>query len=198
MRSELSLAAGSEPAPPPRDEKSHRARATVVCRPVVSAADRAAHFAIRHRIFVEEQRVFPESDLDAHDCDESVIALLGQCDDVPAGTVRLFVLDPPDGLWQGDRLAVLAPYRTRGVGAPLVSCAVATAAALGGRRMAAHIQPANVTFFERLGWVRSGVTEIYAGLAHQPMSIELPGRDEAVATLRALEAGISARDLSRR
>ncbi|MDX6366910.1 MAG: hypothetical protein QOK30_1986 [Nocardioidaceae bacterium] len=195
MRSELSLAGEPEPAPPPRDDRPHRAPATVVCRPAKSAADRAAHFAIRHRIFVEEQNVFPESDLDGHDRDESVIALLGECDGVPAGTVRLFVLDPAAGLWQGDRLAVLARYRVRGVGAPLVSCAVATAASHGGRRMAAHIQPANVTFFERLGWARSGATEIYAGLAHQPMSIELPGRAEAVATLRGLEAGINARDL---
>jgi putative N-acetyltransferase (TIGR04045 family) len=198
MRSELSLAGAPEPARPTGDDVRRPAPATVVCRPVTSAADRAAHLAIRHRIFVEEQSVFPESDLDSHDRDESVLALLGECDGVPAGTVRLFVLDRAAALWQGDRLAVLAPYRTRGVGAPLVSCAVATAAALGGRRMAAHIQPANVTFFERLGWARSGVTEIYAGLAHQPMSIELPDRDEAVATLRALEAGISAPDLSRR
>jgi putative N-acetyltransferase (TIGR04045 family) len=198
MRSELSLAGAAEPAQPPRDDERRRAPATVLCRPVLSAADRAAHFAIRHQIFVEEQKVFPESDIDGHDRDESVIALLGECDGIPAGTVRLFVLDPAAGLWQGDRLAVLTPYRTRGVGAPLVSCAVATAAALGGRRMAAHIQPANVSFFERLGWARSGVTEIYAGLVHQPMTIDLPGRDEAVATLRALEAGISGRGLSRR
>lgn len=196
MRSEQGLTSAPEPVRARGDKL--RAGPTVVCRRALSPADRAAHFAIRHRIFVEEQTVFPESDQDSHDRDESVIALLGRCDGIPAGTVRLFVLDRVAGLWQGDRLAVLAPYRTRGVGAPLVGCAVATAAVLGGRRMAAHIQPANVAFFERLGWVSSGETEIYAGLVHQPMSIELPSRDEATATVRRLEVGINARDLSRR
>jgi putative N-acetyltransferase (TIGR04045 family) len=196
MRSELGLASETEPVPARRDQPP--SSTTIVCRRALSAADRAAHFAIRHRIFVDEQSVFRGSDLDDHDGDESVIALLGECAGIPAGTVRLFVLDPAAGLWQGDRLAVLAPYRTRGVGAPLVTCAVATAAVLGGRRMAAHIQPANVSFFERLGWSRAGESEIYAGLVHQPMTIELPSRDEAMATVRGLEAGISARGQSRR
>jgi putative N-acetyltransferase (TIGR04045 family) len=198
MRSELGLARPPEPpVSVPRDQPSG-ARTGVVCRQALSAADRAAHFAIRHEIFVEEQTVFRDSDRDDHDRDESVIALLGECEGLPAGTVRLFVLDSAAGLWQGDRLAVRATYRTRGVGAPLVNCAVATAAVLGGRRMVAHIQPANVAFFERLGWSSAGGTEIYAGLVHQPMSIELPSRDEAIAAVRRLEAGINARDLSRR
>jgi putative N-acetyltransferase (TIGR04045 family) len=161
----------------------------------MSSAGRAAHFAIRHEVFVEEQAVFPYCDLDSHDRDGSAIPLLGLCDGIPAGTVRLFVLDRAAGLWQGDRLAVLTPYRTRGVGAPLVRCAVATAAVLGGRTMNAHIQRANVAFFERLGWACSGDTEIYAGLVHQPMSIDLPGRDEAAATVDRLEGGLSARGL---
>jgi GNAT superfamily N-acetyltransferase len=113
---------------------------------------------------------------------------------VPAGTVRLFLLDPAVGLWQGDRLAVLAPYRTLGLGAPLVRCAVATAAARGGRRMSAHIQPANVPFFERLGWAKAGGTELYAGLLHQPMDITLPSQDEGMTTVQKLADGISARD----
>jgi len=166
----------------------------VVCRQVRSDDDYADHLAIRHEIFVDEQRVFIGSDLDAHDGDGSAIALLGCCDGVAAGTVRLFPLDPALGLWQGDRLAVLSPYRTRGLGAPLVRCAVATAAALGGRRMSAHIQPANIAFFQRLGWTSVGETEIYAGLVHQPMEIGLPSQDEGMATVRLLASGVSARD----
>jgi putative N-acetyltransferase (TIGR04045 family) len=167
----------------------------VVCRQVASAAELADHFTIRRQIFVDEQAIFAESDLDIHDHDMSAVALIGYCDGIAAGTVRLFALDPADGIWQGDRLAVLAPYRTRGLGAPLVRCAVATAAVLGGRLMSAHIQLANVRFFQRLGWEGSGEREIYAGLVHQPMSIELPPLGEARAIVRRLAAGVSARDL---
>ena len=33
--------------------------------------------------------------------------------------------------------------------------------------------PANVRFFERLGWCRRGEPELYVGLPHQLMSIDL-------------------------
>lgn len=167
----------------------------IVCRQAISAADRAQHFAIRHRVFVREQGVFDGSDLDARDeagQDESVIRLLGLCDGTVAGTVRLFELDPATGVWQGDRLAVLEPFRVRGVGAPLVRCAVATAASRGGRRMDAHIQLANVAFFRRLGWAPRGDPELYAGLPHQPMSTGLPSPADGAATLRALALGVTA------
>ena len=174
---------------------SRSATSRVVCRQASSAVELADHFAIRHQIFVDEQAIFAESDLDLDDHDMSAVALIGYCDGVVAGTVRLFPLDPAEGIWQGDRLAVLAPYRTRGLGAPLVRCAVATAGVLGGRLMSAHIQLANVRFFQRLGWEARGDREIYAGLVHQPMSIDLPTPVEARATVRRLAAGVSARDL---
>jgi hypothetical protein len=50
---------------------------------------------------------------------------------------------------------------------------VATAAAAGGRLMTAHIQPLNVRFFERLGWSVHGEPEIYVGVPHVAMAIEL-------------------------
>jgi hypothetical protein len=39
--------------------------------------------------------------------------------------------------------------------------------------MTAHIQPGNVAFFERLGWRVSGEQEIYVGVPHVPMAIDL-------------------------
>ena len=50
---------------------------------------------------------------------------------------------------------------------------VAYARAHGGRRMIAHVQPANVRFFERLGWSTCCNAEDYLGLAHQPMDLAL-------------------------
>ncbi len=191
MPSELSLTRAAVPAQPLRHKPS--AKTGVFCRQARSTSERADHLAIRQQIFVDEQAVFSKSDLDSRDQDDSTIALLGYCDGVAAGTVRLFVLDRATGRWQGDRLAVLSPYRTRGLGAPLVRCAVATAAARGGQEMIAHIQLANIAFFRRLGWTAVGGTEIYAGLVHQPMSIVLPTQDEGIATVRRLAAGLSAR-----
>lgn len=146
----------------------------VTCRQARSPEELAAHHAIRYQVFVAEQGMFAGSDRDAHDTSEDVIRILGYLGDVAGGTVRLFELDHDTGLWQGDRLAVLPQYRTHGLGAPLVRCAVATAGALGGLEMVAHIQLPNVRFFTRLGWTPSGQTEIYAGRPHQPMRTPLP------------------------
>lgn len=189
MRSELSDRGATTAA---QVRRSHPpAGAGVVCRRARSASERAHHLTIRHLIFIDEQAVFSGSDLDSHDGDDSTIAVLGFSDRTAVGTVRLFPVDPAGEQWQGDRLAVLPAYRTLGVGAPLVRYAVATAAALGGRIMTAHIQPANVVFFQRLGWRTVGATEIYAGLPHQPMSIDLPSRTEGLAAVGRLEDEIT-------
>lgn len=160
----------------------------ITCEPAGSAAAIAEHHAIRHQVFVVEQEIFAGSDTDAHDNEPAVIRLLGRYDGVAAGSVRLFELEP--GLWQGDRLAVLAPYRIHGLGGPLVRCAVALAGARGGSTMVAHIQLPNVEFFIRLGWWRNGSVETYAGLPHQPMAISLPSVAEGERVARELREGI--------
>jgi putative N-acetyltransferase (TIGR04045 family) len=144
---------------------------------VAGSADADAvdlHHRIRHEVFVREQAIFVEDDRDERDGDPGVLKVLGLCGPVAAGAVRLYPIDGA-GTWQGDRLAVLQPFRRHGLGAPLVRFAVRTAAEAGGRVMVAHIQPPNVRWFERLGWERAGEIEIYVGLPHQPMQIGLGG-----------------------
>ncbi len=142
------------------------------CAHALTPAELAAHHAIRQQVFVEEQALFAVSDRDDHDGAAATLAVLGWCDGAAAGAVRLYPLDD-QGLWLGDRLAVLAPHRAHGLGAPLVRFAVATAGALGGHTMLAHIQVPNVAFFEHLGWQRVGPVEPYVGVPHQTMRIAL-------------------------
>lgn len=144
----------------------------VTCRLVDTPAELETHFAIRQEVFVREQSVFAGSDCDEHDADSATLHVLGFADDEPAGTVRLYPLGEP-GLWKGDRLAVLRPYRRRHLGGPLVRFAVRSAADLGGHQMVAHIQPANVAFFRHLGWRETGEPTEYCGRPHQRMVIDL-------------------------
>lgn len=153
--------------------RSGAAAARLDCRLVAGSADLAAHREIRLAVFVAEQRVFDASDTDDHDVEPTTLHVIGTVEGVPAGTVRLFPLDAASGEWRGDRLAVLPPFRSAGLGAPLVRFAVATAAAEGGRRMIAHVQPANEAFFRRLGWCRRGEPELYVGIPHVLMDIDL-------------------------
>jgi putative N-acetyltransferase (TIGR04045 family) len=156
-------------------------RPEVFCRPVAGVDDAAVHHRIRHEVFVLEQEVFAASDLDAHDASDDTIKVVAWAASPlagwePGGAVRLYPLDGGDGrggVWQGDRLAVLGPFRAWNLGGPLVRFAVDSAASLGGVEMVAHVQAANVRFFERLGWRRRGEPELYVGLPHQLMAIDL-------------------------
>ena len=151
--------------------------AGLVCRAVATAEELAAHLRIRRQVFVSEQGLFRSAgaagDRDAHDSDPATIHVIGLAEGVICGTVRLYPVPSVPGRWQGDRLAVLAGHRHQGLGAPLVRFAVAAAALHSGQEMVAHIQPANVTFFEWLGWRRDGGLADYAGIPHQRMLIAL-------------------------
>lgn len=148
----------------------------VECRNVRAAADLNRHLSIRRQVFVTEQGIFAGDDRDARDDEAATVHVVGYVDGSAAGTVRLYPLRrEPDGgvLWQGDRLAVLPEYRRHRVGGPLVRYAVRTAGMLGGGRMIAHVQLANVAFFRYLGWTLAGQPEAYHGIPHQRMSIGL-------------------------
>jgi putative N-acetyltransferase (TIGR04045 family) len=147
--------------------------ARTICRIVTSSADIAEHHRIRAEVFVTEQKLFAEDDRDSFDDLDSTLKVVAFRGHDPAGTVRLFPLDKHGERWQGDRLAVLAPFRRFTLGIPLVRFAVATAGERGGSVMIAHIQPANVAFFEHLGWRCDGAIETYVGVPHQPMCIDL-------------------------
>jgi putative N-acetyltransferase (TIGR04045 family) len=170
MSAARALRNAAEPVDAFRDRSTE-----VICVEASSGELRAAHHRIRHAVFVEEQAIFAESDIDGHDARDDVVRVLAVKGGRPVGAVRLYPLAEHDGLWKGDRLAVLADRRAGGAGAPLVRFAVAYAGAHGGRRMIAHIQQPNVRFFERLGWSVYAEAEEYLGLPHRPMHISLIG-----------------------
>ncbi|HEV8625312.1 MAG TPA: MSMEG_0567/Sll0786 family nitrogen starvation N-acetyltransferase [Acidimicrobiia bacterium] len=156
-------------------------RPEIVCRPAADPYEAGVHHRIRHEIFVLEQEVFAASDVDAQDASDRTIKVVAWMASPlagwePGGAVRLYPLGGGDGVggvWQGDRLAVLAPFRAWNLGGSLVRFAVEVVASLGGCEMVAHVQTANVRFFERLGWRCRGEPEIYVGLPHQLMAIDL-------------------------
>ena len=139
-----------------------------LCR---GARERAAHFAVRRAVFVEEQAMFEGDDRDERDLDVATLHALGRAGGRAAGAVRLYPIGGDE--WKGDRLAVLREARHGSLGARLVRFAVATAGARGGARMVAMIQLPNVAFFETLGWHADGGVVAFHGRPHRPMAIGL-------------------------
>lgn len=169
---------------PPVNAAPQASKPLLACRVVATAAERAAHFWIRHQVFVSEQGLFrlpvripgaaaEGDDTDVHDYDPETIHVVGLANGAICGTVRLYPLPGTSRRWKGDRLAVLPGHRHLGLGAPLVRFAVGRAATHGGQEMEAYVQPENVAFFKWLGWRRTGGLVDYAGIPHQRMLISL-------------------------
>jgi radical SAM protein (TIGR04043 family)/putative N-acetyltransferase (TIGR04045 family) len=120
----------------------------------------AAH-AIRHEVFVREQRLFRETDRDERDRDSiHIVARRGsRC----VGTVR--ITPQGDGVWLGSRLAVRRGMRGT-VGTRLVVKAEEEVARRGGRLFLAYIQPPRVPFFRRCGWRSIETVPDYCGSPH--------------------------------
>ena len=150
------------------------ARRALSCRVAADAAELRSHFAIRRAVFCAEQgMVGGDDDHDARDDAPLTLHAVGVEDGVVGGTVRLYPLDAPGRLWQGDRLAVVPPFRHGSLGGSLVRFAVHTAGERSGERMVAMIQLANVRFFLALGWSLDGSVVEFHGRDHQPMAIAL-------------------------
>ena len=145
---------------------------SLTCRLAETADELAAHHAVRHQVFVVDQGLFVGTDRDERDLMPGTLHTVGVDDGAVVGAVRLYPLDD-DGLWQGDRLAVLPAARVRHLGALLVRFAVLSAGERGGHTMVARIQVPNVRFFEQLGWHADGPAGPYHGVTHQPMAIPL-------------------------
>ena len=119
---------------------------------------------IRFRVFVDEQRVPAEMELDEFDAVSChALALV---DDEPVGTGRLL----PDG--HIGRMAVLPWWRGHGVGAALLQALIAEAGRRGMARLVLSAQTHALGFYARFGFVPEGEVYEEAGLPHQVMTRE--------------------------
>ncbi|HLH22630.1 MAG TPA: GNAT family N-acetyltransferase [Chloroflexota bacterium] len=134
------------------------------CQPVTSPADWARACAIRLAVFVDEQRVPFEEELDEHDRD--AFHVLAWLDDRPVGTGRL-VIEGDSG--RIGRMAVLPAARGAGVGSALLRALLAEAAARGLRSVHLAAQLHARPFYARFGFVAGGPHFLDAGIWHQRM-----------------------------
>jgi predicted GNAT family N-acyltransferase len=133
-------------------------------RRISAQADLAQAFAIRMRVFVKEQRVPAEIELDRDD--QRARHFLARFDGRAVGTARLVL---GQGKAKIGRMAVLKSYRRRGVGALLLQRAVAAAQRAGARAIYLHAQVAALGFYEAQGFRAVGAVFDEAGIAHRKM-----------------------------
>jgi predicted GNAT family N-acyltransferase len=125
------------------------------------AAARAEASRIRLKVFVEEQRVPPEIEVD--DMDAACLHALAWLDGNAVGTGRLL----PDG--HIGRMAVLAESRALGVGGAILERLVEEARRKGMREVVLSAQTHAIGFYRRHGFAEEGEVYEDAGIAHQEM-----------------------------
>ena len=127
------------------------------------AADHAAIRAIRFAVFVHEQRV--PADLEMDERDAECVHILAFVDGEPVGTGRIDI--EKDG--KIGRVAVLAAARRHGVGRAVMEHLHEIARRGGLSHVWCHAQVAAVPFYERLGYRVVGEVFDEAGIGHVRM-----------------------------
>lgn len=119
--------------------------------------------ALRRVVFVEEQNVSVQDEIDG--LDPSCLHLLAFEGETPVGTARILI---EGDLAKIGRVCLLKPYRGTGLGAALIRAAVeasrgkATQAKLGAQTHA-------LGFYEKLGFTPTGPVYDDAGIPHRDM-----------------------------
>jgi predicted GNAT family N-acyltransferase len=133
-------------------------------RPARDRAEVDAALALRHDVFVVEQRVPLAEELDGRD--EEALHLVAVEDGAVVATCRLVV--DGDTVKLG-RMAVARAARRRGLASRLLAEADARAAAVGARRIALAAQTEALALYERAGYRGHGERFLDAGIEHLMM-----------------------------
>ena len=133
-------------------------------RPARDQAEVDAALALRHEVFVVEQRVPLDDELDGRDA--HALHLVGVQDGRVVATCR--VLSDGDTALLG-RMAVAPDARRRGLASRLLAAAEAHAGASGARRVALSAQTGALGLYERAGYAARGERFLDAGIEHLMM-----------------------------
>ncbi|HET9835900.1 MAG TPA: GNAT family N-acetyltransferase [Rhodanobacteraceae bacterium] len=131
-----------------------------------SERDRAALCAVREEVFVREQNVPPEMELD--DDDPRSVHVMARA---PDGTVIAAGRLTPTG--QIGRMAVLRDWRKRGVGSALLQLLLEQARTRGMGEVLLHAQADATDFYLKHGFEISGEDFMEAGILHRPMRMAI-------------------------
>lgn len=145
-----------------------RGQDTYKATPVTTAAALRMALEVRKRVFVEEQGVPPELELDGRDttANHVVVEIEGKV----VATGRLLM---DDGEARISRVAVLPEWRRRGIAGEVIAALERQAARRGVSEVALNSQTYAQELYDKLGYVVTGDGFVEAGIDHVPMAKRL-------------------------
>jgi predicted GNAT family N-acyltransferase len=139
-------------------------------RPARDAGEVRAALALRHEVFVVEQGVPLEEEIDEHDETDALHLVAVSEDGRVVATCRLVADGETVKL---GRVAVAPAARRRGIASRLLAEGEARARALGARRVALAAQTDALPLYERAGYTPYGERFMDAGIEHLMMEKHL-------------------------
>lgn len=134
-------------------------------------AARDAAYAIRHAVFVEEQGIPAELEIDDYDpMAEHVLAFVdGQC----VATARIYLDEQDPNKAKIGRMAVLKEFRGQGIGTALLGEAIRAGMMQGASLFELHAQQSAAPFYAKLQFKADGAIFDEVGIPHQRMRLVL-------------------------
>jgi predicted GNAT family N-acyltransferase len=134
--------------------------------------------AVRRRVFIEEQAVPEDVEIDDHDGDpvavKTALHVLVRFEGQPVATGRLLLECDEHGRAHIGRVAVLPEFRRTGVGRAVMNALHDLARERGIALLTLAAQTHAIGFYERLGYVlRPGEVFLDAGIEHRWMDFDL-------------------------
>ncbi|WP_340102058.1 GNAT family N-acetyltransferase [Salinibaculum salinum] len=127
--------------------------------------------AVRRAVFIVEQGVAEDIEMDDKDDDSTHFVAFDPTHDRPVGTTRLRAVDGETV--KIERVAVLPDHRSEGLGLRLMERAEDEARAQGYARVRLHAQSDVEEFYERLGYRTVSEEFEEAGIPHVEMTKDL-------------------------
>ncbi len=122
-------------------------------------------FKVRKVVFVDEQKVPPEEEIDQYE-DESVHFVVYNDNDEPIGAGRLRNVN---GYGKIERICVLLDYRNTGIGKLLMEKIMQYAKDKGYEKVKLNSQSHAIPFYEKLGFFITSEEFFEAGIPHRTM-----------------------------
>ena len=123
---------------------------------------------VRRAVFIQEQGVPAEIEIDQHDqSDSGTLHFVAYADEQPVGACRLRTYAP--GVGKVERVAVLQTERGTGLGKQIMRVMEEAAREAGFSQLKLNAQTHAQRFYERLGYEPCGEQFEEAGIAHIAM-----------------------------
>jgi ElaA protein len=118
-------------------------------------------YALRRRVFIEEQKIAPEDELEGDD--GACIHLVIYKNDEPLATGRIKITKEDYII---GRVATLPEHRGNGLGTAVMQALIKACCIMGGERQILHSQLSAQPFYEKLGFTPYGEIFDEAGIPH--------------------------------